>query len=106
MEGWATKMPLELDDVLNVVLLHFEPELLQVLNHADRKIILVLMECSSSATAISKKIKQNRKTVRRRLKKLKSLDVVKEKPSRNSMFTLSEDFIERVSKATRIVLER
>lgn len=92
-----------LETVLDIVVLKDRPELLHKLDHWDRKIIVVLLRSSSSSVAIAQEIKLNRKTVRMRLKKLKRIGLVSERPSRNSMFCISESFEKDVSEVARYV---
>lgn len=90
-----------LNTILNITLLKDKPELLHMIDHFDRKIIIVLLKSSSSSVAIAKEAQLNRKTVRMRLKKLKRLGIVNERPSRNSMFCLSVDFLHALSECTK-----
>lgn len=95
-----------LNMILNITLLKDRPELLNRIDHFDRRIIIVLLKSSSSSVAIAQETHLNRKTVRARLKKLKRLGIVKERPSRNSMFCLSGDFLHALSECTKHFLRR
>lgn len=94
-----------LDAILNIAIIKDIPELLYEMDHFDRKILTVLMRSSSSSVAIAQETKLNRKTVRTRLKKLKRLGIVCERPSRNSMFCISESFSKVLSECAKHVLK-
>jgi DNA-binding MarR family transcriptional regulator len=95
-----------LEECLDLVLLIFKPELVNKINHFDRRIILSLSRSAKSASAIAEETGMNRKTVTIRLRKLRKLDVVTYTPSKNTRYALSDSFLKNRAKAARLLLER
>ena len=82
----------------------FQLDLLKYTDHFDREILLALIGGSFSAMGIARVTGLNRKTVRTRLKKLKRLNLVSEKPSKNSKFMLTEEFLHMLLKTVKMLI--
>lgn len=95
-----------LEECLDIVFLIFMPELVNKINHFDRRIILSLSKSAKSASTIAEETGINRKTVGTRLKELVKLGIVTYRPSKNTRYALSDHFLRCRSEAARLLLER